>query len=457
MGHFITSKDIPANGEHLAKGGLKLPILISGLVAIVGLIISLYLLFSGNAFNNKPADINAGRFAYSWLFAFIFFVSFPLGGCFWLLLHHLSNSGWGVSVRRVMENLATVFPWMGLLAIPFLFPEVQQHLFEWMNSHREIMGVEASKSMSILNADMYANATKELHHGTGTFDHMLYKKAFYMNLPAWLIRMVLYFVALGASMIILKKISVNQDHDENPGIKRLIRARKLSAAFLPIFALTVTFLAFDLLKGLDFKWFSTMYGVYFFAGCALNGMALLILTTIVLRRMGYLNQIMSPEHHHIMGKLTFAFVVFWAYISFSQFFLIWYANITEETSYFLLRNTENWNIASIALVIGHFAIPFLLLMRADVKKKPGLMIPIMIYLFVLHALDHYLIVAPERGPSLTGGKHLFPTSGGSVIYDLLAFATVGSFFLWFYLRSFTKNSLYPNRDPRILESANLFN
>ena len=193
---------------------------------------------------------------------------------------------------------------------------------------------------------------------------------------------------------------------------------------------------------------------------ALNGMALLILTSILLRREGYLQTVMSPEHHHIMGKLTFAFVVFWAYVTFSQFFLIWYANITEETSYFLLRNTGNWNVANIALVFGHFALPFLFLIRSDVKKKPALMIPITIYLFILHALDHYLIVAPERGPSLTlgseAGASLFP-SGSVVWYDLLAFVTVGAFFLFVYLRMFTKNSLYPCRDPRILESANLFN
>ncbi|NCF12912.1 MAG: hypothetical protein GWP68_05990, partial [Verrucomicrobiaceae bacterium] len=253
---------------------------------------------------------------------------------------------------------------------------------------------------------------------------------------------------------------VAQDNDPKPGIERLKKSRKLCAAFLPIFALTVTFLAFDLLKALDYKWFSTMYGVYFFAGCALNGMALLILTSILLRRAGYLQTVMSPEHHHIMGKLTFAFVVFWAYVTFSQFFLIWYANITEETSYFLLRNTGNWNVANIALVFGHFALPFLFLIRSDVKKKPALMIPITIYLFILHALDHYLIVAPERGPSLTlgseAGASLFP-SGSVVWYDLLAFVTVGAFFLFVYLRMFTKNSLYPCRDPRILESANLFN
>lgn len=450
MGHFITSKDIPANGEHLKKGALGKWIGICGAVALLGMIASAWLLFHDNAPANTASDTVAGRYAYSWLFAFAFFVSFSLGGCFWLLLHHVSNSGWGISVRRLMENLACVFPWMGIIAIPFLFPQVQQHLFEWMNRHREVMDSVTS----------YANAKHALHHSHGQFDHLLYAKTFYMNLPFWLGRMIFYFVVFGACIFSLRKLSVAQDTDPNPGVARLKQARRRCAWVLPLFALTATFLAFDLLKGLDYKWFSTMYGVYFFAGCALNGMALLILTSILLRRAGYLQTVMSPEHHHIMGKLTFAFVVFWAYVTFSQFFLIWYANITEETSYFILRNTENWNVASIALVFGHFALPFLFLIRQDVKKKPGLMIPITLYLFALHALDHYLIVAPERGPSLTvgsaNGATLYP-AGSVVWYDLLAFVTVGAFFLFVYLRTFTKDSLYPCRDPRILESANLHN
>ncbi len=445
MGHFITSKDIPADGEHIEKGKLSRPIMVCGVVALIGLIASVCLLFIGNDVHNEAADTVAGRYAYSWLFAFAFFVSLPLGSAFWLLLHHVSNSGWGISVRRLMENLACVFPWLGILAIPFLFPQVQQHLFEWMNIHRGFEGV-----------GLYGSAKEALHNSHDAHDHLLYQKYFYMNLPFWLGRMIGYFVILGACLFYLRKLSVAQDNDPKPGIARLKTARRRTSWMLPIFAITATFLAFDLLKALDYKWFSTMYGVYFFAGCALNGMALLILTTICLRRAGYMQKIMSPEHHHIMGKLTFAFVVFWAYVSFSQYFLIWYANITEETSYFLLRNTGNWNIANIALVFGHFALPFLFLIRSDVKKKPGLMIPITIYLFVLHALDHYIIVAPERGPSLTHGNSLF--SGGSVVWlDLLAFVTVGAFFAFVFLRSLTKFSLYPHRDPRIIESANLYN
>ncbi|MGB0774786.1 MAG: hypothetical protein ACPG32_00845 [Akkermansiaceae bacterium] len=449
MGHFITSQDIPADGEHIGQGKLGKWIAGCGIVALVGIIISAYLLFADNPVvdgHYEAADTRAGNYAYSWLFAFAFFVSLTLGGAFWLLLHHVSNSGWGVSVRRLMEHLACVFPWMGIIAIPFFFPSVQQHLFEWMNEHRNLDGV-----------GVYGSAIDALHHSHGNpFHHLLAAKHFYMNLPFWLGRMIAYFVLLGGGVYYLRKLSTDQDTDPNPGIARLKIARRRCAVILPIFALTATFLAFDLLKALDYKWFSTMYGVYFFAGCALNGMALLILTSIVLRKNGYMQKIMSPEHHHIMGKLTFAFVVFWAYVSFSQFFLIWYANITEETSYFLLRNTEGWNLGSIALVFGHFALPFLFLIRADVKKKPALMIPITIYLFVLHALDHYLIVAPERGPSVTNGASLFP-AGSNVFFDILAFVTVGAFFAFIYLRALTKTSLYPHRDPRILESANLFN
>ena len=454
MGHFITSKDIPADGEHIAKGKLAMPMMACGIVAVLGMIVSAYLLFFSVAAGpenpaNTPIDNVQGQFAYSWLFAFIFFISITLGGTFWMLLHHLSNSGWGVAVRRLMEHLASVFPWMGILAIPFFFPEVQKHLYEWMNEHR------------IAGSGMYGGVTEQVKETLlGNHQALLAAKAFYMNLPFWAGRMVSYFILLGGGIIWLKNISVAQDHDPSPGIKRLIFSRKLCAAVMPIFGLTVTFLIFDLVKALDFKWFSTMYGVYFFAGCLLNGMAMLILASILLRRAGYLQTVMSPEHHHVMGKLTFAFVVFWGYITFSQFFLIWYANITEETSYFLLRNTGNWNLANICLVFGHFALPFLFLLRADVKKKPSLMIPITLYLFALHALDHYIMVAPERGPSLTfnnpGGASLY--SSGNVIWlDLIAFVTVGAFFMFFFLRALTQTSLYPHRDPRILESANLFN
>jgi hypothetical protein len=220
--------------------------------------------------------------------------------------------------------------------------------------------------------------------------------------------------------------------------------------------------------GLDYKWFSTMWGVYLFAGSALNSMAVIILVCAWLKSQGHLKHVTTGEHFHIMGKLLFAFTTFWAYITFSQFFLIWYAGITEETSYFLIRNTGNWNVANIVLVFGHFVVPFVVLLQAWLKKNPKALSIVAAYTLCMHVLDHYIITIPERGVSL-GGTHMSkgeafsglgpitPTIDGAFWGDILAFVTIGAAFVFFLLRAISQHSLYPNRDPRILESANLSN
>ena len=264
-------------------------------------------------------------------------------------------------------------------------------------------------------------------------------------------------------------MSVKQDTDDNAGCRRLIWARRYSTVMMPIFAISATFLAFDFIMALDFTWFSTMWGVYFFAGCAINSMAVLILTLTWLRSKGYLKVVTSEEHYHLMGKLMHAFVIFWAYVTFSQFMLIWYAGIPEETRYFILRNTGPWNIPSIALVICHFAIPFTVLLPHYVKKKTVLIVPVCLYLLTVHILDVYHMIIPERGPSLTAMKrygygdvkgnadqsiNLF-VENAAWLGDVVAFITVGAFFVFVFITILTRASLYPNRDPRILESANL--
>ena len=188
-------------------------------------------------------------------------------------------------------------------------------------------------------------------------------------------------------------------------------------------------------------------------------MAVLILTGIFLQKMGYLKDVVTQEHYHIMGKLCFAFTVFWAYVSFSQFFLIWYANITEETRYFLLRNTENWNLLSLALVFMHFGLHFLALLRSDVKKSSKFMTIFCFYILFMHVLDVYHMVIPERGPSvgLVVDHHPQLWISGSWLGDIIALVFVVSAFLFIYLRNLTSAALYPHRDPRILESANLHN
>jgi len=471
MAHHVTSHDIPVNGEHLDSSKISKLKTVSLAVMVLGGLLSIYLLF-------LAPKSQQGSYAYSWVFALFYFFTLALGGCFWTLLHNVSNSGWGTSVRRVMENLGSVFPWLSIFAIPLLCPNVQHYLFEWMNTHRKVGGDISLMTLTtewlagswnwVLNGFRYlftgetvpmsSTMAERLHHA----DHLLFNKHWFMNLPFWYFRTVMFFAALGYVIYRLRKLSTAQDTDPNPGTVHLFKARRRAAAFLPILALTVTFAAFDWLKGLDYTWFSTMYGVYIFAGCAINSMAVIIITVFLLRRAGYLKHVVSAEHFHIMGKLLFAFTVFWAYVTFSQFFLIWYANITEETKYFLIRNTEGWNIASIALVILHFVLPFVVLLQQWLKKKPYLLSAVAIYMLLVHALDLYLAVIPERGISLGNIDHktfgdIAVTIPNAWVGDVLAFVTIGAGFVFFYLRALTQHALYPHRDPRILESANLSN
>ncbi|MEI6675192.1 MAG: hypothetical protein WCO57_08455 [Verrucomicrobiota bacterium] len=437
----VTSADIASHGDHLDAAKVSRVKSVALGIAGIGTLLSVYGLFFA------PPRLS-GPYAYSWLFAFYFYLSLSLGGCFWTLLHNVTNSGWGTSVRRIFENLGSTYPWMCLFGLPLLCPQVQQYLYEWMNIHREAQGT----------------VKDYLNHQASLLCH----KYGFMNIPFWYARVILWGVGLSVVIHGLRKLSTDQDTDPNPGTGRLLKARFHSSYTLIIFALTITFTGFDFLMGLDYRWFSTMWGVYLFAGAALNSMAVSILVCAWLKRQGHLRHVTGPEHFHLMGKLLLAFTIFWAYIAFSQFFLIWYSNQTEESSYFLIRNTGDWNTAMIALVLGHFVIPFVVLLQAWLKKNTKALSIVAAYTLCMHVLDHYLITIPERGISL-GGEHMskgaaFEGLGPIQVSipdaywgDIFAFITLGAAFVFFLLRALGQHSLYPNRDPRILESANVSN
>ncbi|MCS7009169.1 MAG: hypothetical protein NZL93_04440, partial [Chthoniobacterales bacterium] len=261
---------------------------------------------------------NPKQFAYSWLFAFYVFFTICLGGLFWILVHHAVDAEWSVVVRRQLENLATLIPVLAILFIPLIF--VAPKIWYWMT------------------------------YPPGK-DIILDLKSAYLNKPFFWARAVFYFMFFSLCAYLLSKFSRAQDSTGNP--KFTVWNRRVTFTSLPIFAICLTFAAIDWLMGLDFHWFSTMWGVYIFAGSALSSMCVLVLVVTGLRSVGYL-KVVTIEHYHIMGKLMFAFTIFWAYISFSQYMLIWYANIPEETVYYLIRNIESWNTLQIVLVVGHF-------------------------------------------------------------------------------------------------------
>jgi hypothetical protein len=294
-------------------------------------------------------------------------------------------------------------------------------------------------------------------------NHLLDGKYGYLNLwgswvggwlpfPGWVIRYFIYFIALGFGAFALHRYSVSQDLTGDP--RPTLSARRFACGWLPIFAVCLTFASFDWVKSLNYAWFSTMFGVNFFASSALASMALLIAITVTLREAGYFKHIVTPEHLHLMGKLMHVFVIFWAYIAYGQYFLIWYANIPEETQFFAIRNTEGWNVYTVLLiVVGRFFIPFVLLLPRAAKKSMGRVRFIALWILFVHLCEVYWFIIPERGPKLAD----LPSIPWALAFDLVALVTIGSVVALTFLRSLSQHSIYPCGDPRLQESINVVN
>ncbi len=426
--HHVSFKDLPAGGEKFepAKASKLIgTLLVLGLAGLAG---------SAYYFINESTR---AAFAYSWLFAVFFSFTFIVGGVFWIMLHNASNSSWGVAVRRLFEQLANMAPWVGVLALPFLLPQVQDALWEWFPYHR---AAEAAHAASL---------EEGLHHINAP--HALVEKAGYMNIKFWYFRFFFYFGVLTYIARKLRGFFLAQDKDGD--IKHTLNARGFACLLFLPFALTATFASVDWLMGLDYLWFSTMWGVYIFAGCAWSSMALTILVLTYLRSIGYMLKVTTMEHYHLMGKLLFAFTVFWAYIAFSQYFLIWYANIPEETRFYLIRNTGEWRWVSIFIVAGHFIVPFVALLSQTRKKNPTMICLVCVWVLFMHLVDMYWNVIPERGPSLAKTVLIDGAWKGDIVALVGVFCTLG----YIFMRSLGKHSLYAHRDPRLVESVNVIN
>jgi hypothetical protein len=358
------------------------------------------------------AAVEPIQFSFSWLFAFAFFFTLCAGCFLWTIIHHAVDAEWSVVVRRQLENIAVLTAVLAVLFIPVLL--LRNHLYEWMN----------------------------IPPGR---DPVLDLKRGYLNFGFFLVRAILVLGFFIVASQLLRRFSVRQDKDGNPQFT--IWMRQVSFASLPLFALALTYGACDWFMSLNYKWFSTMWGVYIFAGAAGSSMSLLVLVITALRRAGYLKEIVTVEHYHIMGKWMLAFCIFWAYIGFAQYMLIWYANIPEETQYFLARNTESWWMLSILLVFGRFFGPFAILLLRSVKKHPNQLCGIAAWILCMQLLDMYIIVLPALHGT---GVHLS-------IWDLIALVAIGGTLAFIFLRIVGRPSLFPVRDPRLVESLKLVN
>ena len=356
-------------------------------------------------------------FFHAYLVSFCFYLSISLGALFFVALQHACRAGWSVAVRRVAEIMAANTLVMAVLFLPILLPLLfgNTALFHWLD--------EAAVAE----------------------DHVLANKSVYLNLPFFVLRSLAFFGVWGGLVWYFWRRSLEQDRSGDANLT--LRMERVSYPALLLFAVTITFAAFDWIMSLTPHWYSTIFGVYYFAGAVVGFLAAVILALVTLQKTGYLTSTVTLEHYQELGKLLFAFVIFWGYIAFSQYMLIWYANIPEETVWYLPRQKAQWITVSLVLLFVHLLIPFFGLMSRGVKRRPALLGFWAAWLLVAHWLDvHYLIMPNVQAMGL-------PFSP----IDACCMLGMGAIFVAGILLFAGNRSLTPTKDPRLGESLGFEN
>ncbi|MEM8758208.1 MAG: hypothetical protein AAGF47_10565 [Planctomycetota bacterium] len=414
----LTERNITLRG--IGSGGIVAALAGLGLLGIAVTIIGAFTAAGGG-----DAGLRYALAAYHVGFTAV--IGMCLGSLFWVMVFHLIGVKWSVTIRRQFENVMRAMWICLILFLPLIILEtlLQGVLFKWMDPS--------------ITADDYL------------YEH----KAGYLNIPFFLLRSAIYF---GCWILLIATFwGLERKQDETGDRWLSNKARFTSAWGLPVFAITVAFAGFDWLMTLDFHFFSTMWGVYFFAGAAYSAMALNILITSLLRGAGRLEGVVTKEHGHDQAKLLFGFTVFWAYIAFSQYFLIWYSNIPEETRYFDFRQ-EQYPIATAVLVLGHFVLPFLFLLPRPAKRISGYVAFFAGCALALHVLDVWWVIRPMADAKLISSGKLDAPKGISMLWlDLAGIVGVLGIFGAVVARNVFSGPLIPVNDPRLkrcLENKN---
>jgi hypothetical protein len=283
-----------------------------------------------------------------------------------IAIEYVAGAVWSVPMRRMVEFIAGLTPLAPLVALPCLL--TMHDLYHWTH-------IEAMAAGGALSA-----------------------KQPYLNLPFFIIRFLVVFAAWNLFYWLTTRTSLKQDTTRDPALTTF--NIRMSAGFLPVFAVTVTVTAIDWAMSLEPHWYSTIYGVYYFAGTFLAAVACATYLIVRLNEAGYLPGL-RRDHYYSLGALMFAFVNFWAYIAFSQFLLIWYANLPEETFWFMNRWKGGWEYFSIGLIVVHFAVPYFALLSQNAKMNPRRLKLMALWILVAHLMDLYWLVMPTYSPTLT--------------------------------------------------------
>jgi len=384
----------------------KLP-MIGGVAAAVGLGATL------------AGAMGAGRdrAMFSYLWAYEVALSLALGGLGWVMIDHVARSGWSAVIRRIPETMAVTLPLFAVLFIPIATLGFHS-LYPW--SHET--------------------------------DEILLRKRWFLNDGFFFGRAAVYLLIWAGLSWFFHSNSVKQDEATDPAARDVITRRmwKMAAPGIILWAFSLSFAAIDWLMSLQPHWYSTIFGVYFFAGAILSFWAFTVLVSIGLQRAGVLKQAITAEHFHDMGKLVFGYTVFWAYIAFSQFMLIWYANIPEETIFYIVRLEGAWKWVSYGLPVAHFAVPFLFLLSRHMKRSRLMLGAAAGWTLVMQCVDLYWLIMPNFGAHHGEGGHEVHFAPNWT--DATAFIGIMGAFLAVFGYFLKKNRVIAINDPRLEES-----
>jgi hypothetical protein len=354
------------------------------------------------------AFLNVTQFFQSYLMAYMFVLGISLGSLAIGMVHQLSGGAWGVVIRRPVGAATRTMPILTLLFVPILFG--MHRLYPWTD------------------AALVAR------------DEALRHKHLYLNVPFFIVRAAIYFLVWNLLTYYLNAWSLQQDETADPRIAR--RMQLLSAGGLVAYGLTITFASFDWLMSLEPHWFSTIYGVLIIGGQGLSGMAFLIAALAWLSRRPPLDRIIVPAHFHDLGNLLLAFVMLWAYFSFSQYLIIWAGNLPAEIAWYQHRLQTGWRFIGMALMAFHFAVPFCLLLSRTVKREVGILAPLVMAMLIVRLIDLFWLIAPEFH---TGGIKVSPL-------DLLLPASMFALWLGCFVWQLRGRAILPLHDPEFDEA-----
>ena len=348
------------------------------------------------------------QFFQSYLMAYMLCLGVTLGCLALGMIHQLSGGAWGVVIRRPIGAAARVLPVMTLMFLPIALG--MRQLYVWTN------------------ADLVAH------------DEVLQHKQLYLNTPFFLVRAAIYFLVWNALSYFLNAWSLEQDRTANPRLAR--RMQMLSGGGLLAYGLTITFASFDWLMSLEPHWFSTIYGVLVLGGQGLSALAFLIIVLVWLSRRPPLDRIVAASHFHDLGNLMLAFVMLWAYFSFSQYLIIWSGNLPAEIGWYLHRLQTGWRAVGLVLILFHFAAPFIVLLSRTVKREPELLVKVAAGILIVRLVDLFWLIAPE-----------FHQGGISVSWlDIVLPVTLGSLWLTCFVWQLRGRAILPVHDPEFDEA-----